>query len=56
MEFEDNILTNVGRFPVDADGRATIAIDGLGDGKTAALAVSALAPVTTEPARLINWR
>ena len=50
MEFEENILTDVRRIPVDADGQASFVIEALGDGKTAAIAVSALAPVTTEPA------
>ncbi|MFN2168705.1 MAG: hypothetical protein ACK2U9_20925, partial [Anaerolineae bacterium] len=50
MEFEDDILTAVRRVPVDGEGRAAITLEGLGDGKTAALAISALAPVTTEPA------
>ncbi len=50
LSLDDNLLTGVERVPVDADGRAAIDIDGLGDGKTAVLAISALAPVTTEPA------
>jgi uncharacterized lipoprotein YmbA len=50
MEFEDNRLTAVRRIPVDDQGKATFTIEGLGKDRTAALAVSALAPVTTEPA------
>lgn len=50
MEFEDNRLTAVRRIPVDDQGRAMFSIQNLGKNKTAALAVSALAPVTTEPA------
>lgn len=50
LELQDNILTSIERVEVDQDGRASIEIDGLGNGKTAVLAISALAPVTTEPA------
>jgi len=50
LELQDNILTAVQRIDVDDDGRATIRVNGLGHGKTAVLAVSALAPVTTEAA------
>jgi hypothetical protein len=50
LTFEDKLLTGVERAPVDADGRAQIDVDSLGKGRTAVLAISALAPVTTEPA------
>lgn len=50
LTLQDNILTGVQRYDVDADGRATLPIPGLGNGTTAVLAISATAPVTTEPA------
>lgn len=50
MEFKDNQLTAVQRAQVDTTGHAQIQLDGLGNGKSAVLAISALAPVTTEPA------
>lgn len=50
LELEDNILSTVHRAEVDADGRATVDINGLGENKTAVLAISAIAPVTTETA------
>jgi immune inhibitor A len=50
LSFEDNRLIGVERYPVDEIGNARIDVDRLGDGKTAVLAISALAPVTTEPA------
>ncbi|MEZ4662056.1 MAG: immune inhibitor A [Caldilineaceae bacterium] len=50
LELEDNILSTVRRPEVDANGRAVIDVTGLGNGKTAVLAISALAPVTTETA------
>ena len=51
LSFQDKQLTAVQRFPVDATGHAQVDINGLGNGKTAVLAISALAPVTTEPAK-----
>jgi hypothetical protein len=50
LELQDNILMDLQRVEVDEDGRAAIAIDDLGEGRTAVLAISAMAPVTTEPA------
>jgi len=50
MEFNGDQLTAVRRAPVDATGHAQIQVDGLGNGKSAVVAVSGLAPVTTEPA------
>ncbi|MEZ4708792.1 MAG: immune inhibitor A [Caldilineaceae bacterium] len=50
LELQDNILSAIYRPEVDADGRAVIDVTGLGNGKTAVLAISALAPVTTETA------
>lgn len=50
LTLDQNLLSRVERVPVDADGRARINIAGLGNGKTVVLAISALAPVTTEPA------
>ncbi|MCB0082246.1 MAG: immune inhibitor A, partial [Caldilineaceae bacterium] len=50
LELENNILSAVRRPEVDANGHATIDVTGLGGGKTAVLAISGLAPVTTETA------
>lgn len=50
LTLQDNILVDVQRYDVDDAGRATLPIQGLGNGTTAVLAISALAPVTTEPA------
>ncbi|MDQ3248402.1 MAG: immune inhibitor A [Chloroflexota bacterium] len=50
MEFTDAQVTNVRRVPVDAAGRAQIDVNDLANGKSAVLAISALTPVTTEPA------
>ncbi|MCB0139621.1 MAG: immune inhibitor A, partial [Caldilineaceae bacterium] len=50
LELENNILSAVHRPEVDANGHAAIDVTGLGDGKTAVLAISGLAPVTTETA------
>ena len=50
IELKDNALTNVIRVSNEATGRETININGLGNGKTAVLAISALAAVSTEPA------
>lgn len=50
LTFEDKLLSGVERIPVDAGGRAQIEVDNLGNGRTAVLAISALAPVTTEAA------
>ena len=48
LEFTDDQLSGVRRVPVAADGRATIALTQLGGKRSAVLAISALAPVTTE--------
>jgi bacillopeptidase F (M6 metalloprotease family) len=50
LEFKGAELTAVQQATVDATGRAQIQVDGLGGDKSAVLAISALAPVTTEPA------
>jgi len=50
MEFTSDELTDLRRIPVDAEGNAQFDVDDLGDGRRAVLAISALAPVTTEPA------
>ncbi|MCB0044207.1 MAG: immune inhibitor A [Caldilineaceae bacterium] len=50
LEFEDNRLVSVQDVPVDESGHANVSVENLGNGRTATLAVSALAPVTTEPA------
>jgi hypothetical protein len=50
LEFDGNTLTGVRRIPVDAGGNATVEIDDLGRGRRAVMAVSALTPITTEPA------
>ncbi len=50
LEFAGRELVDVRRISVDADGRAQIAVDGLGWRQSAVLAVTAFAPVTTEPA------
>ena len=50
LEMEDQLLQGVRRIPVDENGQTTFTLTGLGDGRTAVLAISALAPVTTEPA------
>lgn len=53
MEFTDDTLTAVRRVPVDGDGGARIEVHDLGNGKRAVLAISALAPVTIEPAEYV---
>jgi immune inhibitor A len=50
LEFTGDQLTAVRRLPVGADGQATLALGGLGGEHSTVLAISALAPVTTEPA------
>ena len=50
LELQENVLSNVIRVQNDATGRETITVNGLGSGKTAVLAISALAAVSTEPA------
>lgn len=55
LELEENLLTEVRRIPVNADGRATFDVENLGNGRTAVLTISALAPVATEPATYSYW-
>lgn len=50
MTFDGDALVEVQRPVVDELGNAEFTIDGLGDGRRAVLAISALAPVTTQPA------
>lgn len=50
MEFESDTLANIRRIAVSPDGSAQFDLQGLDNGKRAVLAVSALAPVTTEKA------
>ncbi len=50
LTLDDNILTDIQRIQPNDDGNATINVDGLGGGRTAVLTISAIAPVTTEPA------
>ncbi len=51
MEFDGDHLTNVARVSVDADGAASIAIDGLGGNRHAVIAISGMTRKTVEPAR-----
>jgi hypothetical protein len=53
--FEDDRLTSVERLPVDEQGRVSVAVDGLDEQRSAVLAVSALAPATTEAAEYSYW-
>jgi immune inhibitor A len=50
LEFTGEELTGVQRIEVDETGQAEFAITGLGGEQRAVLAVSALAPITTQPA------
>ena len=50
MTFARDELVDVQRIEVDADGRAVIPISDLDRRHSAVLAISALAPITTEPA------
>lgn len=50
LTLQDNILTGVEQVDLAEDGTTLFNITGLGNGTTAVLAVSATAPVTTEPA------
>ncbi|MEZ4559878.1 MAG: immune inhibitor A [Caldilineaceae bacterium] len=50
MTFKRDELVDVQRIQVDADGRAVIPVSDLDRRRNAVLAVSALAPITTEPA------
>jgi hypothetical protein len=50
LELTGDELTGLQRHEVDENGQATFAVAGLGNGRRAVLAISALAPITTEPA------
>ena len=50
LEFTGEELTGLHRFEVDENGQAVFAVPGLGNGRRAVLAISALAPITTQPA------
>lgn len=50
LTFDENLLQGVEQIEVAADGHAHLTLPPLGGGKTAALAISAVAPSTTEPA------
>jgi immune inhibitor A len=50
LEFHDDQLISIERIEVDATGQAEFSMPGLGGGRSAVLAISALAPVTTQPA------
>jgi hypothetical protein len=52
---DENVLTGIERLEVDAQGRATVQIPKLGDGRTAVLAISGASRVTTEPAAYQYW-
>jgi hypothetical protein len=45
----------VERLPVDEQGRVTVAVNGLDEQRSAVVAISALAPATTEPAEYSYW-
>jgi hypothetical protein len=51
LALADDKLIDVIRVPVNADGSATIDVDGLGGSDTAVLVVSGMTPVTTEVAQ-----
>jgi hypothetical protein len=51
LEFDGDRLAAVRRIPVDAAGAAKFPVTGLGAGRTAVVAITALAPLTTEPAQ-----
>jgi immune inhibitor A len=53
MELDDNRLQAVQRFAVGADGLARFNLDDLGGDRTAVLAISGMAPVTTEIAEYL---
>ena len=50
MEFDDDQLVAVTDVPVGERGQVSVQISDLGRGRSAVLAVSAIAPITTEPA------
>jgi hypothetical protein len=49
LEFEGDTLVKLRRVEVDTAGRAEVDISNLSNSRSAVLAISALAPVTTEP-------
>ncbi|MBK8796544.1 MAG: hypothetical protein IPM07_09310 [Anaerolineales bacterium] len=55
MTFDRGRLIDVTRVPVGADGSAQIDGGELGGQRNAVLAISALTPVTTEPAAYKYW-
>ncbi|MCL4826412.1 MAG: immune inhibitor A [Caldilinea sp.] len=55
MEFDGDRLTNVTRVPVDTDGAASIAIDGLSGSRHAVIAISGMTRKTVEPAQYTYW-
>ncbi|MFZ1772087.1 MAG: hypothetical protein WAU00_22950 [Caldilinea sp.] len=55
MTFDRGRLIDVTRVPVGADGSAQIDVGELGGQRNAVLAISALTPVTTEPAAYKYW-
>lgn len=55
MIFEDDELASVERLEVDEQGRATLPIAGLGNGRTAVVAISGAASVILETASYEYW-
>lgn len=51
LEFEGDVLVNLRRIKVDGAGRAQVELTNLSDSSEVVLAISALAPATTTPAR-----
>ena len=49
------LVNNMERIPVTDQGRASVSVAGLGDGRTVVMAISGAAPVTTEPAAYEYW-
>lgn len=52
---EDESLVELQRLEIDDQGRGTLAIEGLGDGRTAVLAISGAAPIILETAAYEYW-
>jgi immune inhibitor A len=50
LHLEDNRLTGLERYTADEEGRIQAPISGLGDGRTAVIAISPTTPITTVPA------
>lgn len=55
LTFDDEVLVGVERIAINDQGRASIPVSGLGNGRTAVLAISGAAPATTEPAAYEYW-